>query len=89
MPLDISVLSEVQKFAKFGRFKRLALRAIAETLSTEEIRDLRDQFVKIDKDGNGFISLDEMRQAMAKMQVCHISFNRVIAEPFMRLSKPF
>ena len=42
--------------------------ALASTLDEEELADLRDQFLAIDVDKNGTISLEEMRQ------VCCVSW---------------
>ncbi|CAA2962883.1 calcium-dependent kinase 28-like [Olea europaea subsp. europaea] len=42
------------------------LLVLASTLDEEELSDLRDQFDAIDVDKNGSISLEEMRQALAK-----------------------
>ncbi|KAJ3678468.1 hypothetical protein LUZ60_002271 [Juncus effusus] len=66
IPLDISVLSNMRQFVKYSRFKQFALRALASTMDGEELSDLRDQFNAIDVDKNGKISLEEMKQAMAK-----------------------
>ncbi|CAG7900716.1 unnamed protein product [Brassica rapa] len=66
IPIDISVLSNMRQFVKFSRLKQFALRALATTLDEEELADLRDQFGAMDADKNGAISLDEMRQALAK-----------------------
>ncbi|KAL2532407.1 Calcium-dependent protein kinase 16 [Abeliophyllum distichum] len=66
IPLDISVLNNMRKFVKYSRLKQFALRALASTLDEEELADLRDQFDAIDVDKNGSISLEEMRQALAK-----------------------
>ncbi|KAE8696188.1 Calcium-dependent protein kinase 16 [Hibiscus syriacus] len=66
IPIDISVLSNMRQFVKYSRLKQFALRALASTLNEEEIADLRDQFDAIDVDKNGSISLEEMRQALAK-----------------------
>ncbi|CAI9110935.1 OLC1v1011045C1 [Oldenlandia corymbosa var. corymbosa] len=66
IPLDISVLSNMRQFVKYSRLKQFALRALASTLGDEELADLRDQFDAIDVDKNGSISLEEMRQALAK-----------------------
>ncbi|XP_076955295.1 calcium-dependent protein kinase 28-like [Bidens hawaiensis] len=66
IPLDISVLSNMRQFVKYGRLKQFALRALASTLDEEELADLRDQFHAIDVDKSGAISLEEMRQALAK-----------------------
>ncbi|XP_074557184.1 calcium-dependent protein kinase 28 isoform X1 [Curcuma longa] len=66
IPLDISVLSNMRQFVKYSRLKQFALRAIASTLDEEELADLKDQFEVIDVDKSGLISLEEMRQALAK-----------------------
>lgn len=66
IPLDISVLSNMRQFVKYSHLKQFALRALASTLDEEELSDLRDQFHAIDVDKNGSISLEEMRQALAK-----------------------
>ncbi|PIA58367.1 hypothetical protein AQUCO_00500352v1 [Aquilegia coerulea] len=66
IPVDISVLSNMRQFVKYSRLKQFALRALASTLNEEELADLRDQFDAIDVDKNGSISLEEMRQALAK-----------------------
>nr|BCU41348.1 calcium-dependent protein kinase [Gentiana scabra] len=66
IPFDISVLSNIRQFVKYSGLKQIALRALASTLDEEELADLRDQFDAIDVDKNGAISLDEMRQALAK-----------------------
>ncbi|KZV40794.1 calcium-dependent protein kinase 16-like [Dorcoceras hygrometricum] len=66
IPLDISVLSSMRQFVNYSRLKQFALRALASTLDEEEIADLRDQFDAIDMDKSGAISLEEMRQALAK-----------------------
>ncbi|XP_022849000.1 calcium-dependent protein kinase 16-like [Olea europaea var. sylvestris] len=66
IPLDISVLYNMRQFVTYSRLKQFALRALASTLDEEELADLRDQFDAIDVDKNGSISLEEMRQALAK-----------------------
>lgn len=66
IPLDICVLSHMRQFVKFSRMKQFALRALASTLNEDELADLRDQFDAIDVDKNNAISLEEMRQALAK-----------------------
>ncbi|KFK30239.1 hypothetical protein AALP_AA7G235500 [Arabis alpina] len=66
IPIDISVLNNMRQFVKFSRLKQIALRALATTIDEDELDDLRDQFDAIDIDKNGAISLEEMRQALAK-----------------------
>ncbi|KAK5793121.1 calcium-dependent protein kinase 28-like [Gossypium arboreum] len=78
IPIDISVLSNMRQFVKYSRLKQFALRALASTLNEEEIADLRDQFHAIDVDKNGVISLEEMRQALAKDLPWKLKESRVI-----------
>ncbi|GAA0186443.1 non-receptor serine/threonine protein kinase [Lithospermum erythrorhizon] len=66
IPLDISVLYNMRQFVTYSRLKRFALRALASTLDDQELANLRDQFDAIDVDKSGTISLEEMRQALAK-----------------------
>ncbi|CAH1413657.1 unnamed protein product [Lactuca virosa] len=66
IPLDIYVLNNMRQFVRYSRLKQFALRALASMLDEEEISFLKDQFHAIDVDKNGTISLEEMRQALAK-----------------------
>ncbi|OMO57048.1 hypothetical protein CCACVL1_26030 [Corchorus capsularis] len=78
IPVDISVLNNLRQFVKYSRLKQFALRALASTLNEEEIADLRDQFDAIDVDKNGSISLEEMRQALAKDLPWKLKDSRVL-----------
>ncbi|XP_057499824.1 calcium-dependent protein kinase 28-like [Actinidia eriantha] len=78
IPLDISVLSNMRQFVKYSRLKQFALRALASTIGAEELADLRDQFDAIDVDKNGAISLEEMRQALAKDLPWKLKESRVL-----------
>merc|ERR1711959_691876 len=42
---------------------------VVQSYSDEEIRDIRDQFALMDKDGTGTLSLDEMIEALQNMQL--------------------
>ncbi|XP_058187519.1 calcium-dependent protein kinase 28-like [Rhododendron vialii] len=78
IPLDISVLSNMRQFVKYSRLKQFALRALASILDDGELADLRDQFDAIDADKNGAISLEEMRQALAKDLPWKLKESRVL-----------
>ncbi|KAK7309360.1 hypothetical protein RJT34_06018 [Clitoria ternatea] len=78
IPIDISVLSNMRQFVKYSRLKQFALRALASTLNEEELSDLKDQFDAIDVDKNGSISLEEMRQALAKDLPWKLKESRVL-----------
>eukprot|EP00271_Cylindrocystis_brebissonii_P020863 TRINITY_DN715_c0_g1_i1.p1 TRINITY_DN715_c0_g1~~TRINITY_DN715_c0_g1_i1.p1 ORF type:complete len:556 (-),score=128.92 TRINITY_DN715_c0_g1_i1:703-2370(-) len=79
VPLDISVLANMRDFIKYSRLKQLALKALAQTLAPEEIEDLKDQFNAIDVNGDGTITLDEIRQAMTKDVPFSVKENRIMA----------
>ncbi|KAF7809657.1 Calcium-dependent protein kinase 28 [Senna tora] len=78
IPIDISVLGNMRQFVKYSRLKQFALRALASTLNEEELADLKDQFDAIDVDKNGSISLEEMRQALAKDLPWKLKESRVL-----------
>ncbi|CAM8912297.1 unnamed protein product [Rhodiola kirilowii] len=78
IPVDISVLNNMRQFVMYSRMKQIALRALASTLNEDEISDLRDQFDAIDVDRNGSISLEEMRQALAKDLPWKLKESRVL-----------
>lgn len=78
IPLDISVLCQMRDFVKYSRLKQFALRALASTLAQEELAGLRDQFDAIDIDKNGSITLEEIRQALAKDRPWTLKESRVL-----------
>ncbi|CAJ1942365.1 unnamed protein product [Sphenostylis stenocarpa] len=78
IPIDISVLNNMRQFVKYSRLKQFALRALASTINEEELADLKDQFDAIDEDKNGSISLEEMRQALAKDLPWKLKESRVL-----------
>ncbi|KAL2348607.1 hypothetical protein Fmac_002607 [Flemingia macrophylla] len=78
IPIDISVLNNMRQFVKYSRLKQFALRALASTLNEGELSDLKDQFDAIDVDKNGSISLEEMRQALAKDLPWKLKESRVL-----------
>ncbi|KAL5557559.1 hypothetical protein UlMin_039795 [Ulmus minor] len=78
IPIDISVLNNMRQFVRYSRLKQFALRALASTLDDAEISDLKDQFDAIDVDKNGAISLEEMRQALAKDLPWKLKESRVL-----------
>ncbi|XP_050237207.1 calcium-dependent protein kinase 17-like [Mercurialis annua] len=65
-PLDNAVLSRLKQFKAMNRFKKVALRVIAGCLSEEEIIGLKEMFKGIDTDNSGTITLEELKQGLAK-----------------------
>ncbi|GMN43728.1 hypothetical protein TIFTF001_012927 [Ficus carica] len=65
-PLDNAVLSRLKQFKAMNQFKKVALRVIAGCLSEEEIMGLKQMFKGIDTDNSGTITLEELKQGLAK-----------------------
>ncbi|GLT81769.1 hypothetical protein SLE2022_002030 [Rubroshorea leprosula] len=65
-PLDNAVLSRLKQFKAMNKFKKVALRVIAGCLSEEEIMGLKEMFKGIDTDNSGTITLEELKQGLAK-----------------------
>ncbi|KAL6205124.1 hypothetical protein ACLB2K_022388 [Fragaria x ananassa] len=66
VPLDNAVLSRLKQFKAMNQFKKVALRVIAGCLSEEEIMGLKEMFKNIDTDNSGTITLEELKQGLAK-----------------------
>ncbi|XAR60297.1 Non-specific serine/threonine protein kinase [Bertholletia excelsa] len=65
-PLDNVVLDRLKQFRAMNKFKKVALRVIAGCLSEEEIMGLKQMFKGMDEDNNGTITLEELKQGLAK-----------------------
>eukprot|EP01024_Parvocaulis_polyphysoides_P045750 TRINITY_DN42879_c0_g1_i3.p1 TRINITY_DN42879_c0_g1~~TRINITY_DN42879_c0_g1_i3.p1 ORF type:complete len:537 (-),score=67.44 TRINITY_DN42879_c0_g1_i3:314-1924(-) len=67
IPLDFKVLNSLKDFAGASRLRRF-LRKVAEQFDEQEIVSLRDQFLRMDTDGDGSITYKEMVSAVSKMK---------------------
>ncbi|KAM7272777.1 hypothetical protein ACFE04_027440 [Oxalis oulophora] len=65
-PLDNAVMSRLKQFKAMNQFKKVALRVIAGCLSEEEIMGLKEMFRGMDTDNSGTITLEELKQGLAK-----------------------
>ncbi|KAL7151938.1 hypothetical protein ABFS83_04G065100 [Erythranthe nasuta] len=65
-PLDNAVLNRLKQFRAMNQFKKVALRVIAGCLSEEEIMGLKEMFKGMDTDNSGTITLEELKQGLAK-----------------------
>ncbi|KAM7497052.1 hypothetical protein LguiA_021466 [Lonicera macranthoides] len=64
--LDNAVLGRLKQFRAMNKFKKVALRVIAGCLSEEEIMGLKQMFKSMDSDNSGTITLEELKQGLAK-----------------------
>ncbi|KAI4305912.1 hypothetical protein L6164_029240 [Bauhinia variegata] len=65
-PLDNAVMNRLKQFRAMNKFKQVALRVIAGCLSEEEIMGLKEMFRGMDTDNSGTITLEELKQGLAK-----------------------
>ncbi|EFN53790.1 hypothetical protein CHLNCDRAFT_36351 [Chlorella variabilis] len=68
-PLDNVVITRLRNFAGMTRLRKAAILAAASSLSHEEIHGLRELFKSFDKNGDGHITLDELREGLAHQGV--------------------
>ena len=61
-PSDLLV--SLRTFAKLNAFTKLVVEVVASQLPPEKLLSLRDDFLRADVDGNGVLSLDELRAAL-------------------------
>ncbi|KAL8424563.1 hypothetical protein Efla_005669 [Eimeria flavescens] len=68
-PLGIDILSKFRRFQSLSRLKKLALTVIAQHLDDSEIESLKAVFTQLDTRGDGVLSIDEIREGIARSGV--------------------
>ncbi|XP_062163469.1 calcium-dependent protein kinase 29 isoform X3 [Alnus glutinosa] len=66
-PIDSAVLIRMKQFRAMNKLKKLALKVIAENLSEEEIKGLKQMFNNMDTDKSGSITLDELKTGLSRL----------------------
>ncbi|CAN6276587.1 unnamed protein product [Urochloa humidicola] len=66
-PIDSAVLSRMKQFKAMNKLKQLALKVIAENLSAEEIKGLKQMFNNMDTDNSGTITVEELKEGLRKL----------------------
>ncbi|KAJ8618203.1 hypothetical protein MRB53_014389 [Persea americana] len=66
-PLDSAVLTRMKQFRAMNKLKKLALKVIAENLSTEEIKGLKQMFKNMDTDHSGTITYEELKNGLSRL----------------------
>ncbi|RHY51570.1 hypothetical protein DYB34_000546 [Aphanomyces astaci] len=65
--LNGTILGSLKRFQGHNKLKKVALAVIADQLTGHEINELKKQFQKIDVDGNGVITMQELAVAVRDM----------------------
>lgn len=64
VPLDVGVVQRLAQYSDYNRVKHEVLLRIARRCGVGELRDLQWQFGKMDTDGDGVLTLQEMTEAL-------------------------
>ncbi|KAK7376679.1 hypothetical protein VNO80_02093 [Phaseolus coccineus] len=64
---DSAVLIRMKQFKAMNQMKKLALKVIAENLSEEETKGLRQMFNSMDTDGSGTITFEELKAGLYRL----------------------
>ncbi|XP_058098342.1 calcium-dependent protein kinase 29-like isoform X2 [Magnolia sinica] len=66
-PIDSAVLTRMKQFRAMNKLKKLALKVIAENLSEEEIKNLKEMFKNMDTDQSGTITYEELKIGLSRL----------------------
>eukprot|EP00930_Biecheleria_cincta_P043239 TRINITY_DN29707_c0_g1_i1.p1 TRINITY_DN29707_c0_g1~~TRINITY_DN29707_c0_g1_i1.p1 ORF type:complete len:682 (-),score=135.39 TRINITY_DN29707_c0_g1_i1:95-1891(-) len=65
----MAVLERLRGFRKLNKFKRVALSIVVSMLHDENVVLGRELFVQMDQNGDGFVSVSELRESMERLKV--------------------
>lgn len=78
-PLPFTIIESLSKFVRAGKLKKAALMYIASKLNEEEISTLRNNFIKIDVNGDGVINKEELSKAINEFkEFSHEDINKIV-----------
>lgn len=60
------MIKNIRSYIETINLKRTTLLLIASRISEDEVKALREIFNKLDKDGNGVLTIDELKDGMLK-----------------------
>ncbi|XP_078162496.1 calcium-dependent protein kinase 29-like isoform X1 [Carex rostrata] len=66
-PIHSAVLARMKQFRATNKLKKLALKVIAESLSEEDSKGLKQMFKNMDTDGSGTITFEELKIGLSRL----------------------
>lgn len=66
LPLCVGLVSNLRAFRSHNKFKRTVLHVIASQLGENQIKSLRDAFMKLDNNGDGLLTAQEIKEGLGK-----------------------
>lgn len=70
-----AILSKMQDFSKMDKLQQKAMHVLAHRLNTPQIQQLQKVFSSLDKDKNGVITMEELRDGIKKLGMHHVPEN--------------
>jgi len=74
--LSQTILENLRGYRSLNKFKRATLAIIASMLNDSQISPARDAFLQLDADGDGFISIVELREKLVEQNQTNIKKNK-------------
>merc|ERR1719171_3143036 len=65
--LTVSVLDGLRRWQGHNKLKQAVLRLLAKELTEVQIQEIRRKFIGLDKNNDGFITIDELMRAMLEL----------------------
>lgn len=75
--MDSDVLTNIQTFVDSQNFKKATLTFIASRIPEEQIESLRDAFIKIDRNGDGLLTEEELELGFKFMEGINIEKDEI------------
>jgi len=70
-------LDDIAHFCECGLFKKTILITMANTMDRSEVGDLQELFLLLDSDNTGTISLEELKEALRKLDLADVADERL------------
>ncbi|KAI3452048.1 hypothetical protein Pfo_008713 [Paulownia fortunei] len=77
VPLDILIFKLMKAYMRSSPLRKAALRALSKTLTVDELFYLKEQFVQLEPNKNGTISLDNIKAALKKSATDAMNESRI------------
>eukprot|EP01066_Platyproteum_vivax_P002571 Platyproteum_vivax@DN1314_c0_g1_i1.p1 len=62
-----NIMDNLKSFQAQNKLKKAALTVIAQQLDDKQIKDLKDMFMTLDKDGNGSLTIQEIKDGLSSL----------------------
>lgn len=67
IPLGEHVRTRIQQFSLMNKFKKKVIRVVAENLPDEQVTGLKQMFHEMDKDNNGSLTFEELKDGLCSI----------------------